>query len=246
MAAILEIKNVTKTFRGGVRAVDDVTLAVEEGEFLTILGPSGCGQDHDAPHGGRVRVSRCGPHRARRARRDRPSALPATGQHDVSGLRALPASHGRAEHRLRPHHRRHEAARGGARGGGGAPHDRAARQGRPQAGGAFHRPEAARGAGACPDPAAEDPAARRAVVGARRQAPRIDAGGVEAPARPDRPYFHDGNPRPDRGPGDVRPDRGDGCRPHRAGGIADRPLRPAPRRPMSQTFWAPPTWSQAS
>ena len=44
MAAILEIKNVTKTFRGGVRAVDDVTLAVEEGEFLTVLGPSGCGK----------------------------------------------------------------------------------------------------------------------------------------------------------------------------------------------------------
>ena len=44
MAAILEIQNVTKTFRGGVRAVDDVTLAVEEGEFLTILGPSGCGK----------------------------------------------------------------------------------------------------------------------------------------------------------------------------------------------------------
>ena len=44
MAAILEIENVTKTFRGGVRAVDDVTLAVEEGEFLTILGPSGCGK----------------------------------------------------------------------------------------------------------------------------------------------------------------------------------------------------------
>ena len=44
MAAILEIQNVSKTFRGGVRAVDDVTLAVEEGEFLTILGPSGCGK----------------------------------------------------------------------------------------------------------------------------------------------------------------------------------------------------------
>ncbi|MFP6689864.1 MAG: ABC transporter ATP-binding protein [Alphaproteobacteria bacterium] len=44
MANILEINNVTKVFRGGVLAVDDVTLGVEEGEFLTILGPSGCGK----------------------------------------------------------------------------------------------------------------------------------------------------------------------------------------------------------
>ncbi len=42
MANILDIKNVTKIFRGGVLAVDDVMLGVEEGEFLTILGPSGC------------------------------------------------------------------------------------------------------------------------------------------------------------------------------------------------------------
>jgi len=44
MANILEINNITKIFRGGVLAVDDVTLGVEEGEFLTILGPSGCGK----------------------------------------------------------------------------------------------------------------------------------------------------------------------------------------------------------
>ncbi len=44
MANILEINNVTKTFRGGVLAVDDVTLGVEEGEFLTIVGPSGSGK----------------------------------------------------------------------------------------------------------------------------------------------------------------------------------------------------------
>jgi putative spermidine/putrescine transport system ATP-binding protein/spermidine/putrescine transport system ATP-binding protein len=44
MAPILEIQNLTKTFRGGVIAVDDLSLGVEEGEFLTILGPSGCGK----------------------------------------------------------------------------------------------------------------------------------------------------------------------------------------------------------
>jgi ABC-type Fe3+/spermidine/putrescine transport system ATPase subunit len=35
--------NVSKSF-GRVRAVDDVTLAVREGEVLTLLGPSGCGK----------------------------------------------------------------------------------------------------------------------------------------------------------------------------------------------------------
>ena len=44
MAKIIELERLSKTFRGGVVAVDDVTLGVEDGEFLTILGPSGCGK----------------------------------------------------------------------------------------------------------------------------------------------------------------------------------------------------------
>ncbi|MDP6590046.1 MAG: ABC transporter ATP-binding protein [Alphaproteobacteria bacterium] len=43
MANIVEIHNVSKTF-GSVRAVEDVSLEIEEGEFMTILGPSGCGK----------------------------------------------------------------------------------------------------------------------------------------------------------------------------------------------------------
>ena len=41
--ARVEIHNISKFF-GNVRAVDDITLATEEGEFLVLLGPSGCGK----------------------------------------------------------------------------------------------------------------------------------------------------------------------------------------------------------
>jgi putative spermidine/putrescine transport system ATP-binding protein/spermidine/putrescine transport system ATP-binding protein len=44
MANIIEIRNLVKTFRGGVVAVNDVSVSVRNGEFLTILGPSGCGK----------------------------------------------------------------------------------------------------------------------------------------------------------------------------------------------------------
>ncbi len=43
MAEIL-IERVTKEFSGGVIAVDDVTLHVEDGEFMVLVGPSGCGK----------------------------------------------------------------------------------------------------------------------------------------------------------------------------------------------------------
>ena len=39
----IEVRNIVKSF-GDIRAIDDVSMSVERGIFLTLLGPSGCGK----------------------------------------------------------------------------------------------------------------------------------------------------------------------------------------------------------
>ena len=61
--AMIEIEGLTKHF-GSVAAVDDLSLAVDAGEFLTLLGPSGCGKTTvlrmiaglEVPDAGEIRI----------------------------------------------------------------------------------------------------------------------------------------------------------------------------------------------
>ena len=42
--ASIEMRGLTKTYPGGVTAVDELDLTIADGEFFALLGPSGCGK----------------------------------------------------------------------------------------------------------------------------------------------------------------------------------------------------------
>jgi len=42
--ATVDLQNVCKTYPGNVKAVDGVSLSIQDREFVVLVGPSGCGK----------------------------------------------------------------------------------------------------------------------------------------------------------------------------------------------------------
>jgi ABC-type sugar transport system ATPase subunit len=38
------LENISKVYPGDVRAVDNISLTINSGEFMALVGPSGCGK----------------------------------------------------------------------------------------------------------------------------------------------------------------------------------------------------------
>jgi len=95
---LLEIRNLKKVYKGKVKANDDISLAVDEGEIFGLLGPNGAGKTTlvnqviglTIPSSGTIRISGgdvgANPDYARQA-----CSFQAQVQAPISGLTALQA-----------------------------------------------------------------------------------------------------------------------------------------------------------
>ena len=97
-STVLELAGVRKRYELLV-AVDDLDLALEAGEFFTLLGPSGSGKTTTLMMIAGLRNPTPGASPERRIDRQ-PAAAPPRHRHGVPELRAVPAHDGRRQRRV--------------------------------------------------------------------------------------------------------------------------------------------------
>lgn len=62
MSCLLQLEHITKSYRDGTEknvVLNDISLNVERGEFIAVVGPSGVGQKHSSHDRGNASVARC-------------------------------------------------------------------------------------------------------------------------------------------------------------------------------------------
>ncbi len=219
-APIIELRDVTKVYPGGHMALDRVSLAINRGEFVFLVGPTGCGKstlikllirELDATEGA-VRIA--GRDIGRPAGEEDPAAAP-QHRHRLPGLQAAPRPHRLRQRRLRAAGDRRQPRRDPRAGAGdpapGRPLDQAPQLPRP----ALRRRAAAR----LDRPRLRQPPAAAARRRAERQPRPGHLDRDHAAALPDQQDRHDRrrrHPRPRDGRQHAAP--------------RDRALR-GPRRP---------------
>ena len=115
MAEVM-LQEVDKVYPNGFHAVKDLSLEIEDGEFLVLVGPSGCGKTTALRMVAGLETITDGERLDRRPRRQRHDAEGPRHRDGVPELRALPAPLGGGQHRLRAAAAQDAEARGrGAR-----------------------------------------------------------------------------------------------------------------------------------
>ena len=212
--AQVTFEHVSKVFppnkgEAGVIAVDDLSLEVDDGEFLILVGPVGVRQVHGTAHGRRPREDQRRRDPRGRCTDQRRAAEGPRHRDGVPELRAVPAHDGGQEPGVRP-----EAAQDPAR-GPAAPGRRDERPAGPRVADAApartaqRRAAPARRDGSGAGARAQGLPAGRTAVEPGREAPRADARRAEEAAPPAGDHHHLRHARPGRGDDARRPHRRD-------------------------------------